>query len=142
MELTRGGTTGKRCSAGRHEFSGVESDLPQRRIDRRRISHIVDRNGEIIYHPRQQLIYADLIQENNQGSCSLPDGTHWETFQGEQRQITTVKTVGYTGWKLVGVVPANVLRKHRSLILFVISVLLFSIFLLILHQFSPVGPHH
>ena len=61
----------------------------------------------------------------------MPDGTHWETFQGEQRQIT-VKTVGYTGWKLVGVVPANGLRGSTGqLILFVISVLLFSIFLLI-----------
>ena len=29
-----------------------------------------------------------------------------EEFRGQSRQVT-VKTMGYTGWKLVGVVPAR-----------------------------------
>lgn len=131
VELTRGGTTESGVLLVDMNFSGVEQICRNAELTGGGYLYIVDRNGEIIYHPRQQLIYADLIQENNQEAALLPDGTHWETFQGEQRQIT-VKTVGYTGWKLVGVVPANGLRGSTGqLILFVISVLLFSIFLLI-----------
>ena len=93
--------------------------------------YIVDANGELIYHPRQQLIYAGLDQENNLEAASLSDGTHWENFQGQRRQVT-VKTVGYTGWKLVGVTPVQGLAVTTAqFVLFVASVLLFSIFLLV-----------
>ena len=92
--------------------------------------YLVDSEGELIYHPRQQLIYAGLQEENSQTAVDYPDGTHRESFQGRQRQIT-VKTVGYTGWKLVGVVPVESMWNHYGqMILFLLFVFLFSIFLL------------
>lgn len=43
----------------------------------------------------------------------------------------TVKTVGYTGWKLVGVVPMEDLEADsHQMVLFGLSLLLFSIFLM------------
>ncbi len=43
-----------------------------------------------------------------------------------------MKTVGYTGWKLVGVVPAETLRDNYSqLLLFALFIVSFSIFLLV-----------
>lgn len=93
--------------------------------------YLVDGNGEIIYHPRQQLIYAGLLEENNLAAAGYADGSHNETFQGQRRQVT-VKTVGYTGWKLVGVVPEeNLWDNYGQLLLFFLFIVLFSIFLLV-----------
>ena len=93
--------------------------------------YIVDGAGEIVYHPRQQLIYAGLLEENNRAAAAYADGSHDETFQGRRRQVT-VKTVGYTGWKLVGVVPSeNLWDDYGQLLLFFLFVVIFSIFLLV-----------
>lgn len=74
--------------------------------DSTRYIYLMDRNGEIIYHPKQQLIYSGLFQENNMALTKYEDGSHQETFQGERR-LTTIKTVSYTGWKIVCVSPLN-----------------------------------
>ena len=40
------------------------------------------RKGEIIYHPRQKLIYTDLYQENNIEAAGYEDGSTEEIFPG------------------------------------------------------------
>jgi two-component system sensor histidine kinase YesM len=91
--------------------------------------YLVDSAGEIIYHPRQQLIYAGLLEENNLTAAAYADGSHTETFQGQRRQVT-VKTVGYTGWKLVGVVPEET-GSYSQILLFVLFLVCFTILLLV-----------
>ena len=50
----------------------------------------------------------------------------------EKARQVTVKTVGYTGWKLVAVVPSTTLwDNYGQLILFFLFVVLFSVYLLI-----------
>ena len=94
--------------------------------------YLVDGAGEIVYHPRQQLIYAGLLEENNAAAAAYADGSHDEVFQGQRRQVT-VKTVGYTGWKLVGVVPSeNLWDNYGQLLLFFLFIVIFSVFLLVL----------
>ena len=125
VELTRGGASESGVLLVDMSFSGVEQICRNASIGMDGYLYIVDANGELIYHPRQQLIYAGLDQENNLEAASLSDGTHWENFQGQRRQVT-VKTVGYTGWKLVGVVPVQGLAVTTAqFVLFVASVLLF-----------------
>lgn len=68
--------------------------------------YLMDSNGEIIYHPKQKLIYTNLYEENNMEAVHYDDGSYQEVFQGEKRLIT-VKTVSYTGWKIVSVVPMS-----------------------------------
>ena len=93
--------------------------------------YLVDGAGEIVYHPRQQLIYAGLLEENNAAAAAYADGSHNEVFQGQRRQVT-VKTVGYTGWKLVGVVPSESLwDNYGQLLLFFLFIVFFSVFLLV-----------
>ena len=93
--------------------------------------YLIDDAGELIYHPRQQLIYAGLLEENNLTAATYTDGTHTETFNGQHRQVT-VKTVGYTGWKLVSVVPSEELwDNYEQLMLFFLFIVLFSAFLLV-----------
>ena len=68
--------------------------------------YLMDSNGEIIYHPKQKLIYTNLYNENNMEAASYEDGSHEEVFRGEKRLIT-VKTISYTGWKIGSVVPMS-----------------------------------
>ena len=112
-------------------FGGIEQICKDVELPSSGYLYLISGDGEIIYHPRQQLIYAGLQQENNLVAAGYKDGSHTEQFGGERRQVT-VKTVGYTGWKIVGVVPAdNIWNNYGQLLLFFLFVVLFSIFLLI-----------
>lgn len=131
VELTNRGTTQSGVLLVDMSFAGIEHIFRNARLTNEGYLYIVDSKGELIYHPQQQLIYAGLTQENNLYDAQLSDGTHWQTFQGERRQVT-VKTVGYTGWKLIGVVPVKGITANGiQFLLFGLSVLLFAIFLLI-----------
>lgn len=66
--------------------------------------YLADSEGEIIYHPRQNLIYSELLEENNLVHATYKDGTTREKFNGEDHLIS-IKTVSYTGWKIVCVMP-------------------------------------
>lgn len=84
--------------------------------------YLVDHNGEIIYHPEQQLIADGLVQENNKVASGYLDGTHNERFLKKKRIVTT-KTVGYTGWKIVGVIPQQEISlANAKSIIFLIAV--------------------
>lgn len=66
--------------------------------------YLTDNDGELIYHPKLKMIYTNLMEENNKETSQYEDGTHMEKFKGEERAIV-VKTVGYTGWKIISVTP-------------------------------------
>ena len=132
VELSRGGVMQSGVLLVDMSFSGIERICKEVSLSNGQgYLYLIDGNGEIIYHPRQQLIYAGLQEENNLTAAAYSDGTHRERFQSQRRQVT-VKTVGYTGWKLVGVVPVETLRDNYSqLLLFAMFVVIFSIFLLV-----------
>ena len=131
VELCRGGSMEGGVLLVDMSFSGIEQICKDVDLAGSGYLYLIDGSGEIIYHPRQQLIYAGLQEENNLAAAGYSDGSHKETFQGSRRQVT-VKTVGYTGWKLVGVVPMESLwDNYGQLVLFVLFVLLFSVFLLV-----------
>lgn len=132
VELSRGGVMQSGVLLVDMSFSGIEQICKEVSLSNGQgYLYLIDGSGEIIYHPRQQLIYAGLQEENNLTAAAYSDGTHTEKFQSQRRQVT-VKTVGYTGWKLVGVVPVETLRDNYSqLLLFAMFVVIFSIFLLV-----------
>ena len=132
VELTAGGVIRSGVLLVDMNFSGIEQICKDVSFsDGQGYLYLIDRNGEIIYHPRQQLIYAGLLEENNQAAAAYSDGTYTEVFRSQRRQVT-VKTVGYTGWKLVGVAPTESLRDNYSqLLLFALFVVSLSIFLLV-----------
>jgi len=94
--------------------------------------YLIDNNGEIIYHPKQKLIYTNLYKENNLRAAKYEDGSHNEIFL-KQHRLVTVKTVSYTGWKIVSVVPVSAfnlgLQGTKLLFIMLIS---FTILMLIL----------
>ena len=106
-------------------FTAIEQLFKNVSMDNSSYIYLIDGEGEIIYHPRQQLIYANLIDENNIIAADYEDGNHKEKFQGSSR-LVTVKTVGYTGWKIVCVTPMNNIISNYS------DMGVFSIFIILL----------
>lgn len=128
VQLTRGGVTETGVLLVDMSFGGIEQICRDVQLSNGGYLYLIDGSGELIYHPRQQLIYAGLLEENNRAAAGYSDGSRRENFQGRERQVT-VKTVGYTGWKLVGVVPVEDLEADsHQMVLFGLSLLLFSIF--------------
>ena len=96
IELTRSGSIVHGVLLVDMNFSGIEQICKNVDLGESGYLYLIDSNGEIIYHPRQQLIYSDLLHENNRQAAEYEDGTHTETFEGQQR-LVTVKTVGVYG---------------------------------------------
>lgn len=90
--------------------------------------YVVSSDGEIIYHPKAQLIDSGLETEQTLFMASYRDGTYQMDLKG-RRQIVNIKGVGYTGWKLVGVTPLAGLSlnslKTKIFVVFIIALFLF-----------------
>ncbi|MDF2595634.1 MAG: putative two-component sensor histidine kinase [Clostridia bacterium] len=64
--------------------------------------YIIDSDGNIIYHPQQQLIYIGLKNEDTHRILKLSDGSYLEHSAGEER-LTTIRTIHDTNWKIIAV---------------------------------------
>lgn len=107
VELTNNGNSTLGVLLVDMNYSSIEQLLTKANTDNAsEYIYLMDSNGEIIYHPKQKLIYTNLYQENNLAAAAYEDGSVQEEFGGEKR-LVTVKTISYTGWKLVSVVPMS-----------------------------------
>lgn len=104
VELTNSGKMSEGILLVDMDFSGIRQLLAKVNSQNMGYVYLMDSDGKIIYHPRQNLIFSNMIQENNEIAKTYEDGAHRETFEGEDRMVA-VKTVGYTGWKIVSVMP-------------------------------------
>lgn len=94
--------------------------------------YMMSSSGELIYHPQMQLIDAGQMEENTDAAASYRDGNYQETYQGEKRDVT-VKSVGYTGWKIIGVTPEKGFSLNNlKTQLFVIFIVAFFLFILVI----------
>ncbi|WP_066896727.1 cache domain-containing sensor histidine kinase [Clostridium nigeriense] len=131
VEITESGNISSGVLLVDMNFSGIEQICKNVEVSKNGYVYLIDRDGEIIYHPRQQLIYSNLISENNYEAAKYEDGNHIESFEGNKR-LVTVKTVGYTGWKLVAISPmSDVTADYYEFRVFAIFIMLFAIFTLI-----------
>ena len=107
VELTNNGNSALGVLLVDMNYSSIEQLLTKANTDNAsEYIYLMDSNGEIIYHPKQKLIYTNLYEENNLVAATYEDGSRQEEFDGEKR-LVTVKTISYTGWKLVSVVPIS-----------------------------------
>lgn len=132
VELTFGGTTKLGVLLVDMNYSGIEMIFSQMGGDAAGYVYLIDKYGKIIYHPKQNLIYSGLFEENNITAADYKDGIHEEIFSGEGRQII-VKTVSYTGWKIVSVIPNNEIAMSflqlRTIMYIIISMTIFLVIL-------------
>lgn len=106
VELTNRGHIRRGVLLVDMNFSGIEQLLSKANEKGSGYIYLMNRNGEIIYHPEQQAINSGLVRENNEIAATYDDGNYEEIFENEER-VVIVKTVGYTGWKLVSVTPVR-----------------------------------
>ena len=105
VELTKNGNSMLGVLLVDMNYSSIEQLLDKANTDTSgEYVYLMAPDGEIIYHPKQNLIHMGLYEENNTEAAGYEDTTVKENFYGEKRLIT-VKTISYTGWKLVSVVP-------------------------------------
>lgn len=79
-------------------FSGISSYINNVSIGQRGYCFLMDDDGNIIYHPQQQLLYAGLKSENTESLAALEDGAY-----ADDTVIYSVDSVGDSGWRAVGV---------------------------------------
>lgn len=93
--------------------------------------YMMDRDGKLIYHPKQQLIYNGMYKEENTKVATLSDGCHYLDLNGE-RALITIKTVSYTGWKIVSVTSRTEYSLGKSEAAYYLVALLDMLLLMVL----------
>lgn len=121
------------------DFSGIQQLFTKVNSQEMGYVYLINSDGEIIYHPRQNLIFSNMIQENNQAAGQYDDGVYRETFNGEER-IVVAKTVGYTGWKIISVTPKKNFYQNynRTRVMAVMIIILAILVLIFVNQFVAV----
>lgn len=79
-------------------FSNIASYVDNVGIGQHGYCFIMDREGNLVYHPQQQLIHAGLKEENTQNIRSIQDGS----FQ-QANVIYTIHSLNNSNWRIVGV---------------------------------------
>ncbi len=79
-------------------FSSISSYMNNVGIGQRGYSFLMDADGNIIYHPQQQLLYSGLKTENAEALAALGDDAYVD-----DTVIYCVTSVGDTDWRVVGV---------------------------------------
>ena len=68
--------------------------------------YVCNREGEMIYHPRQSEMSRGLFAEDSSAAAGYEDGVYEMPSGGSTEQVV-VGGIAYTGWKLIGVIPEN-----------------------------------
>ncbi len=87
------------------DFSGIEKLMEDVNLEQlKQYVYLCDSNGRIIYHPRQEMLLADLYRENSLKHREYGFGTTEEIFLGERRSVF-VSPVKKTDWRIICVTP-------------------------------------
>ena len=133
VEITVGGSTEQAVLLIEMAYQGLEEVLDEVTLGNGGYIYLMDSNGDIIWHPKFELIASGRVKENNLVVAGYDDGSREEVFNGTRQTVVT-KAVGYTGWKLVGVIKGTGISlnmlKTRLFIVFVILLIIFIVILI------------
>ena len=79
-------------------FSSISSYISNVGIGQRGYCFLMDRDGTIVYHPQQRLLYAGLKSEDSAGLAALDDGAY-----ADDTVIYALSGVAGGDWRVVGV---------------------------------------
>ena len=132
-EITKNGSTEQAVLLIDMAYQGLDEVLDEVSLGNGGYIYLMDSKGEIIWHPKFELIASGRVKENNIAASAYSDGSTEENFNGDN-QTVVIKTVGYTGWKLVGVIKGTGISlnnlKTRLFIVFVIFLIIFIVILI------------
>lgn len=130
VQLNRGDETEKGILLVQLKQSNISDILSSILMSGNSYLYLTNEDGEIIYHPRQELIESGYLQEKKIDLHKSEDNRYLKV--GNEEEYFS-KTIGYTGWKIVGVVKNEgvSLNSFKSglliafLLLFFLSVMIF-----------------
>lgn len=70
---------------------------------------VMDMMGNLVYHPRQQMLYSGIVRESLSPLTDLEDGTY-----PDGSVVRTLSTIGDTGWRVVGVSYLDAMNEKRD----------------------------
>lgn len=79
-------------------FSNISGCINNVSIGQRGYCFLMDRAGDIVYHPQQQLLYAGLKAEDTAALAALEDGSY-----ADDTVIYSLTSVADSDWRVVGV---------------------------------------
>lgn len=105
-----------------YEFSEIAKYIDNVGIGRHGYCFITDCDGNIIYHPQQQLIFSGIKSENTDFINEFSDGVHFD-----KNVIYTLTTTQNGHWRVVGLSFTDELAvERRTQIVFSIAISFFS----------------
>lgn len=94
-------------------YKNIDKLCAQVDLGNRGYIYLIDQNGEILWHPRQNLIYAGLKGENTAQILQVGSGQILSR-QGSNRIISIACPSTATGWTAVGIAYPNELFAHQK----------------------------
>jgi two-component system sensor histidine kinase YesM len=139
VEITRGKNTQQGVLLVDLKYSSFTELFDNMSLSNGGYIYLTNSEGAIIYHPNQQMIVSGLATEKNELVRNYKDGNYTLSSNG-QKSTMIVRSVGYTGWKVVGMIPHQGLTFSRlQNILFICFIfLLFFDLLILINSFISV----
>lgn len=106
-------------------FSQIADYVDEVGIGQHGYCFIMDREGDMVYHPQQQLIFSGLKEERLELLKDSPDG-----YLEYSDVIYTIKTMADSGWRVVGVsyVDELITRRVQNVAALLLGLLLLVLF--------------
>ena len=94
-------------------YKAIEEQCERIDLGARGYVFILDKKGNILYHPKQQLIYSGLKVEQIKEVLDCRE-EYFLSGKGMQQKLYTITVSQKTGWTVVGVAYTSELLKNRS----------------------------
>lgn len=92
-------------------FNIIEDMLANLSLGEKGYMFIIDEDGDIIYHPKHELIYSGIKREDIDSIVKSEDG-YIKTYEEGRAKNYIVATSEYTKWKVVGAVYEDELQPY------------------------------
>ena len=105
-------------------FSSISTYISNVSIGQRGYCFLMDPEGNIVYHPQQQLLYAGLKAEDTAALATLADGSY-----ADDTVIYALTSVAGSDWRVVGVSYVDELVNRNMAEMIRLSILLAAVVL-------------
>lgn len=96
-------------------LSVIDAICSQINLGKKGYVFIVDSEGNIVYHPQQQLIYSNLLSERIPEVVAASSGTSFIANDRDGKRMYSVQDTNF-GWKIVGVAYTDELIANSGTI--------------------------
>lgn len=94
-------------------YKAIEEQCERIDLGARGYVFLLDKKGNILYHPKQQLIYSGLKEEQIKEVLDCRE-EYFLSGKGMGQKLYTINESQKTGWTVVGVAYTSELLKNRS----------------------------